>query len=164
MSPLSKAIGAWANDALKLCGELLPPTCSKPNSFPCVSHVAKQHRIPLHPSRNQTRKSVSPKMALQHLDFAPKAEDFTPLQQHQEQTPSTFFGSKPVLYAQYSDLTLSIPSSKLQADPSIGRFAAEPDEGTEDALIKNVEIWVSSEYVYQRFLRMIVSSMYNSRC
>jgi nucleotide-sensitive chloride channel 1A len=65
-------------------------------------------------------------MAIRHLDASPKIEDFTPLQEHQEQTPATFFGSKPVLY-----------------DAAFFRFNIE-GEG-EDSLIKDVEIWVNAE-------------------
>lgn len=83
-------------------------------------------------------------MAFRHLDAAPKAEDFTPLQEHQEQTPSTFFGSKPVLYARYSDLTLAIPSASLQADPVAG-FSAVNDVDAGHSLAGHVEIWVTSK-------------------
>lgn len=82
-------------------------------------------------------------MALRHLDSAPKAEDFTPLQEHQEQTPTTFFSSKPVVHAHYTGLTLSAPASQLQQDVAFSKFSAET-EG-EDALIKDVDIWVNSE-------------------
>lgn len=82
-------------------------------------------------------------MTIQHLDSAPRAEDFTPLQEHQEQTPTTFFSSKPVVYARYPGLTLSAPASQIQQDPAFFRFNAET-EG-DDALIKDVEIWVNSE-------------------
>ncbi|KAH7413629.1 regulator of volume decrease after cellular swelling-domain-containing protein [Phaeosphaeria sp. MPI-PUGE-AT-0046c] len=82
-------------------------------------------------------------MAIRHLDSAPKTEDYTPLQEHQEQTPTTFFGSKPVVYARYAGLTLSAPASQLQQDAAFYRFNTET-EG-EDALIKDVEIWVNSE-------------------
>jgi nucleotide-sensitive chloride channel 1A len=82
-------------------------------------------------------------MAIRHLDTAPKIEDFTPLQEHQEQTPTTFFGSKPVVYARYAGLTLSAPASQLEQDAAFFRFNTE-NEG-DDALIKDVEIWVNSE-------------------
>ena len=82
-------------------------------------------------------------MAIRHLDAAPNIEDFTPLQEHQEQTPTTFFGAKPVVYARYAGLTLSAPASQLQQDAAFFRFNAE-SEG-DDALIKDVEIWVNSE-------------------
>jgi hypothetical protein len=82
-------------------------------------------------------------MAIRHLDASPKIEDFTPLQEHQEQTPATFFGSKPVLYARYPGLTLSASASQLQQDAAFFRFNIE-GEG-EDSLIKDVEIWVNAE-------------------
>jgi nucleotide-sensitive chloride channel 1A len=82
-------------------------------------------------------------MAIMHLDTAPKIDDFTPLQEHQEQTPTTFFGSKPVVYARFAGLTLSAPASQLEQDAAFFRFNTE-NEG-DDALIKDVEIWVNSE-------------------
>jgi nucleotide-sensitive chloride channel 1A len=82
-------------------------------------------------------------MAIRHLDTSPKIEDFTPLQEHQEQTPVTFFGSKPVLYARYPGLTLSASASQLQQDAAFFRFNID-GEG-DDALIKDVEIWVNAE-------------------
>ncbi|KAL6706309.1 hypothetical protein ACN47E_005599 [Coniothyrium glycines] len=84
-------------------------------------------------------------MALRHLSTAPKDDDFVPLQEHQEQTPSTFFGAKPVLHAHYAGLTLSAPSSQLQQDVAFSRFSTESDGG--DALVKDVSIWVNSEHL-----------------
>lgn len=83
-------------------------------------------------------------MALRHLDTVPKADDFTPLQEHQEQTPATFFGAKPVSYANYTGLTISAPASQLQLDPVFAKFSTEQDG--EDSFVKNVDIWVTSEY------------------
>lgn len=83
-------------------------------------------------------------MALRHLETAPKIEDFTPLQEHQEQTPSTFFGAKPVLYAHYTNVTLSAPPGQLQQDAVFAKFSTEQDG--EALLAKNVDIYVNSEY------------------
>lgn len=83
-------------------------------------------------------------MALQHVFTAPKAEDYVPLSEHQAQTPSTFFGNKPVVYAHYSNVTLSIPTDKLQIDAAVSKFHTTPSE--HDSLVKNVDIWVTSEY------------------
>jgi hypothetical protein len=88
---------------------------------------------------------TSIRMALRHLNTAPKAQDFTPLQEHQEQTPSTFFGAKPVLYSHYADLTLSASASKLEEDVAFAKFKPERDGDSEDVLIKDIEIWVNSE-------------------
>lgn len=82
-------------------------------------------------------------MALRHLDTAPKTEDFTPLQEHQEQTPTTFFGANSILHAHYSGLTLSCSEAQLQQDAVFAKFSAEQDG--EDSLVKNIDIWVTSE-------------------
>ncbi|KAH9875877.1 hypothetical protein IAQ61_003342 [Plenodomus lingam] len=82
-------------------------------------------------------------MALRHIDTAPQAEDFTPLQEHQQQTPTTFFGANPVLYTHYDGLTLSAPPSQLEQNVAFSKFDSETDG--ENALIKNVAIWVSSQ-------------------
>jgi nucleotide-sensitive chloride channel 1A len=97
-------------------------------------------------------------MALRHLDTSPKEDDFTPLQEHQQQTPDTFFGGKPVLYARYSNLTLSIPTSKLQKDPAIAKFTAITSEhaAEEESLIEDVEVWVSSGYAHSTPLKIII--------
>lgn len=88
-------------------------------------------------------------MALRRLESAPKVEDFTPLEEHQEQTPSTFFGAKPVLYAHYSGLTLSISGAKVQEDTAFSKFSSEADGESGDVLIKDADVWVNSEYVLQ---------------
>jgi nucleotide-sensitive chloride channel 1A len=82
-------------------------------------------------------------MSIQHLDTAPKTENFTPLKEHEEQTPTTFFDAKPVLYAHYSGLTLSTPASQLEQDASFSKFA-RAIEG-DDALVKDITIYVNSE-------------------
>ena len=89
-------------------------------------------------------------MAIRFLDSAPSAADFTPLQEHQEQTPTTFFGAKPVLYAHYAGLTLSAQADQLQQDAAIANFNAQRDGDNDDALVKDVDIWVTSEYMPPR--------------
>ena len=84
-------------------------------------------------------------MALRVVSSSPKPEDFTPLSDHQSETPTTFFGGKPVLYAHHAGLTLSIPRSKLQDNPAIAKFAVAPDfTDPENAIIKDIEVWVNS--------------------
>lgn len=85
-------------------------------------------------------------MALRHIDSAPKVEDFTPLQEHQEQTPSTFFGAKSVLYAHQAGLSLSVSATKLQEDAAFAKFSFEREGESDDALVKDVNVWVNSEY------------------
>ncbi|KAF2021096.1 hypothetical protein BU24DRAFT_14695 [Aaosphaeria arxii CBS 175.79] len=84
-------------------------------------------------------------MALRQLTEAPKADDYTPLQQHQEQTPSTFFGSKPVLYAHYSGLTLAATKEKLLQTQATSGFQLQEEDADGISLAKDVDIWVNSE-------------------
>jgi nucleotide-sensitive chloride channel 1A len=82
-------------------------------------------------------------MSLQHLDSAPKADDFTPLSEHQSQTPASFFGAKPVLHAHYEGMTLVTAADQLKQDVAFSNFSSKR-EGEED-LVEGVEVWVSSE-------------------
>ena len=86
---------------------------------------------------------------IQQSNAPPVADEFTPLQEHQEQTPSTFFGAKPVLYSHYAGLTLSASKEKLQSHSAFAQFNTE-SEGTDegDVLIKDVEVWVNSRYQF----------------
>jgi nucleotide-sensitive chloride channel 1A len=86
-------------------------------------------------------------LALRLVSSAPTAEDFTPLQEHQTQTPSTFFGGKPVLYAQQAALTLSTQASRLSADHIFNKFTTAPSDQAGDVLVKDVELWATSECV-----------------
>jgi nucleotide-sensitive chloride channel 1A len=82
-------------------------------------------------------------MSIQHLASAPQSENFTPLQEHQEQTPQSFYGSKPVLHAHYAGMTLSTASGQLQQDPAFAKFSSRQEGGEE--LVDGIDIWVSSE-------------------
>jgi nucleotide-sensitive chloride channel 1A len=82
-------------------------------------------------------------MSIQHITSRPQSEDFIPLQQHQEQTPQSFFSAKPVLHAHYAGMTLSTASGQLQQDPAFAKFSSR-QEGEEE-LVDGVDIWVSSE-------------------
>ncbi|OAG04777.1 uncharacterized protein CC84DRAFT_1092976 [Paraphaeosphaeria sporulosa] len=84
--------------------------------------------------------------SLRLLTTAPKSDDFTPLQEHQQQTPSTFFGAKPVLYVHQTGLNISASKAKLQSDDAFAKFSSEPEGASEDdVLVRDVEAWVNSE-------------------
>ncbi|KAL1593783.1 hypothetical protein SLS60_010515 [Paraconiothyrium brasiliense] len=84
--------------------------------------------------------------SLRHSSTPPKLDDFTPLQEHQEQTPSTFFGAKPVLYSHHAGVTISAPPGKLHSDEAFANFHTDSEGTSEDeVLVKDVEVWVSSE-------------------
>lgn len=86
-------------------------------------------------------------MAYEIIDRAPKLDDFTPLSEHQEQTPGTFFGGRPVIHLHCADSQLRIAKADLSAQ---GDFAALWD-GTasasgdsETAELPSIDIWVDS--------------------
>jgi nucleotide-sensitive chloride channel 1A len=84
--------------------------------------------------------------SLRHITTAPSSDDFTPLQEHQQQTPATFFGAKPVLYSHHAGLTISAPKASLQSDDAFANFSSEPEGASEDdVLVNNVEAWVNAE-------------------
>jgi len=84
-------------------------------------------------------------MALRQLSTPPKAEEFTPLQEHQEQTPTTFFGAKPVLYAHQAGLTLIVPASQYEELTTFAKFSSQRGSEGQDVQVTDVEIWVNSE-------------------
>ena len=84
-------------------------------------------------------------MSLQHLDNSPKADDFTPLSEHEQQTPASFFGAKPVLHAHYEAMTLAVAAGQLQQDDAFRKFNSRREE--EEDLVDGVDVWVSSESV-----------------
>jgi nucleotide-sensitive chloride channel 1A len=89
-------------------------------------------------------------MALQILSTQPQMDAFTPLEEHQNQTPGTFFGGKPVLHTKHSGLTLNIPQEQLRSHPAIAKFAYTvvadgPTAGSSPATLANIELWVTSE-------------------
>jgi nucleotide-sensitive chloride channel 1A len=83
-------------------------------------------------------------MSVTTLSQAPLVDDCTPLSSHQEQTPQTFFGSKPVLYLQCPGAKLQAQREELVAQeefaPLLGSDA--PSEGEEVEV--EVDVWVSS--------------------
>ncbi|KAF2422190.1 hypothetical protein EJ08DRAFT_701738 [Tothia fuscella] len=101
-------------------------------------------------------------MALGVVSTAPREEDFMSVQEHQESTPGTFFGGKPVLHyhsintdikvsrAEYDQFTIlqslcDIPASQNGLNGhGEGSAAAEPPA---DVVINGVDVWVNSQNV-----------------
>ncbi|GAB7351022.1 hypothetical protein MBLNU459_g1511t1 [Dothideomycetes sp. NU459] len=101
-------------------------------------------------------------MALELVREAPEANQYTSLEEHQAQTPGTFFGGKPVLYHQLSNATLSIDSHQLTSSAafsslrpgtsqsSAGANTAPTNGDAQHAStqeeIPGLDIWVASDY------------------
>ncbi len=85
----------------------------------------------------------------------PAAESFTNLEDHQAQTPATFYNAKPVLH--YTKLGIRALASRDQLSklPVLGPGAngepQPPTPGSTEALdaavsVQSVGVWVNSEY------------------
>lgn len=93
-------------------------------------------------------------MALDTISDAPTAESFTPLSEHQSQTPGTFFGGRPVLH--YHSAEAKIRTSRTEYDQFTAlhnlddaprRHSASNGESgvAEDVVISGVDVWVTSK-------------------
>lgn len=97
-------------------------------------------------------------MLLTTIRTAPALSDFTPLQEHQEQTPSSFFDGKPVLHYFTAGAKAWIPKSQLgklvffpeglSSDPT-GPEGTALNGTVEENVEQKVDVYVSSQYVPQ---------------
>ncbi|KAH8839937.1 hypothetical protein MCOR27_003446 [Pyricularia oryzae] len=76
----------------------------------------------------------------------PKVDDFTPLAEHQERTPATFFGGKPVLHYHAASATVLVPASQKRSLPIFrtADAAAGSDDDTEVTVEQTVDVFVNS--------------------
>jgi nucleotide-sensitive chloride channel 1A len=74
---------------------------------------------------------------------APKTEDFTPLSEHQSQTPVTFFGSRPVLHHHAPDAKLAVRKSEYEQHDVLRQIHTSFDTDSEDVTL-DVDVWITS--------------------
>lgn len=95
-------------------------------------------------------------MALSTIRTEPALEQYTSLDEHQAQTPGTFFGGKPVLHYHGSDASLCLDMEQLNSIPELSPLKlstpaqappAANGEGDGMKALINVDIWASSEYI-----------------
>lgn len=83
---------------------------------------------------------------MEAVHAAPDLADFNILSEHQEQTPSSFFGGKPVLHLSARAATLKVSSDVFAARPELNQLtrgnATAPRDG--QVFIENVDVWVTS--------------------
>lgn len=90
-------------------------------------------------------------MALDVLQDLPALEDFTLLSQHQQQTPGSFFGGKPVLHLRCPLASIKISREDLELQPAFASLryeeaSGEDSAGEEQVVIEDIDVWVSSRY------------------
>ncbi|KAI7174836.1 hypothetical protein D0869_01482 [Hortaea werneckii] len=76
----------------------------------------------------------------------PQVEDFTPLDQHQEQTPQSFFAAKPVLHLQSPRATVAISKEDAEKNADFGHLGSREEEA-ESTSFKDIDVWVTSRYL-----------------
>ncbi|KAK3698138.1 hypothetical protein LTR37_017096 [Vermiconidia calcicola] len=85
-------------------------------------------------------------MALEPISASPAVGDFKLLSEHEEQTPGTFFGGKPVLHLHSPGARLRISQEELQSQPLLNQLS---DSGTlsqqgEQVVVESIDVWVTS--------------------
>ncbi|KAF2140229.1 uncharacterized protein K452DRAFT_252932 [Aplosporella prunicola CBS 121167] len=93
-------------------------------------------------------------MTLEILNSAPDASAFTPLEEHQSQTPGTFFGGKPVLHLHSTNAQLLVSARDLEAQSAFPDLRAtiptngaqaNGDAADEQLAIPGIDVWVTSQ-------------------
>ncbi|KAB2576704.1 hypothetical protein DBV05_g4766 [Lasiodiplodia theobromae] len=93
-------------------------------------------------------------MPFEKLTTAPVASDFTPLEEHQSQTPGTFFGAKPVLHLHSADTQLVVSQADLEGQslfpdlrttPSASTNGTNGESADTQLVIPGLDVWVTSQ-------------------
>lgn len=90
----------------------------------------------------------------------PALDSFTPLAEHQSQTPASFYGAKPVLHYHCEGLRAVAPSHAASVLPIFRREATstQPREAVDDENItETVDAFISSEWVPFYYLHYAIS-------
>ena len=89
-------------------------------------------------------------MAYNIITTAPNVADFTPLSEHLEQTPQTFFGaSKAVLHLHCPNAKVAVSKTDLASQPDFAALQSQDTErssGDDDAVaeVHNIDVWATS--------------------
>lgn len=77
----------------------------------------------------------------------PALDSFTPLAEHQSQTPASFYSAKPVLHYHAVGLEAVAPSNAASKLPIFPQEATstESGEGVNDTITETVEAFINSE-------------------
>lgn len=98
-------------------------------------------------------------MTVSVITSEPNSGAFVQLEEHQSQTPGTFFGGKPVLHNCTTDVVLLIPRNHVESCGTLAKLcpSGSPPEtsgatgvaspASDQYSISGVDIWVNSECV-----------------
>ncbi|CAK1366209.1 hypothetical protein CB0940_09367 [Cercospora beticola] len=88
--------------------------------------------------------------ALEALDFVPAVDKFTPLSQHQEQTPGTFFDGPPVLHLHAPNTHITLPLASHQKHQPLKNLAETVNDDVAqegNVRLADVDVWVTSKHL-----------------
>ena len=86
-------------------------------------------------------------MALTAISQAPAVDDFTALEEHQEQTPQTFFGSKPVLHLRSEGAKVHGRREEVSGIYEFAELLKVAKDGAEEGEVDvEADVWVTSRY------------------
>lgn len=101
--------------------------------------------------------------ALRVIDQAPREDDYTSLEAHQQETPGSFYDARAVLHHRVQNATLKVSEQELATNSALRalRTSAGPgaaphasphshtngdgEEARVDVTITRIQIWVTSE-------------------
>ena len=97
---------------------------------------------------------------MESIADCPSEDSFVPLSEHQEQTPGTFFGGRPVLHYHCLAAKLVTTADRLRLSPVLAQLHKDTDAGaqvngsahtesSEVIIIPDLDIWVTSQLVIQ---------------
>ncbi len=85
-------------------------------------------------------------MAYEVIHTAPQTSDFTALSDHQDHTPGTFFGGKPVLHLHCTNAKLQMTQLELANNSDFAALSDCSNGWKEAAEITGMEFWITSRY------------------
>ncbi|KAK0366654.1 hypothetical protein LTR02_001087 [Friedmanniomyces endolithicus] len=86
-------------------------------------------------------------MAYEVIHTAPQTSDFTALSDHQDHTPGTFFGGKPVLHLHCTNAKLQMTQLELANNSDFAALSDCSNGWKEAAEITGMEFWITSRYL-----------------
>jgi hypothetical protein len=91
--------------------------------------------------------SALPKFTMETIETAPTVDSFTRLEEHQQQTPYSFFGGPAILHLHCSDAKVLVSRQSLGEHALLQSLLPSqdsPQDSDEEVVISNVQVWVSS--------------------
>lgn len=94
---------------------------------------------------NGNTNSQRNRMSLLATNTAPSIEEYTPLSEHQQQTPGSFWGGKLVLHLRSTGADLKVSNEDLLSQPALAGLRPSSSNGSEsEEILGGIDVWVLS--------------------